>query len=234
MSSPLLDYMYEIRWRLVYMGSGYGYALCMAWWHRETYVYFYGFLCRRLGLPLVALDMGESLGVYLHITIYIACLSWFLLGAYHLWCFLAPGLYAYEARRWLWMWCRWALYSLCLYMVGLYYLWPELGGYLLTLSPMEGAWGRGIVHLPRAHSYIYWALYTPLVVVVCGCIPYALVLYGLPLGRWRALWIWCSALGVSLLVPPSPLFQCGLTCVLWGVYEGTVLYMCVSQSRVKR
>lgn len=242
MDSPLGYYMYEIRWRGLYMASGYGYALCIAWWYREVYVYAYGFVCRRLGLPLVALDMGESLGVYLHITVYIACLFWLFLSVYHMWCFMAPGLYAHEAQVWWSTWCRWMVYVVCLYMVGLLYVWPEIGRYLLTLSPHHDVWGEGMVQYPRAHSYMCWVLYTPLVVVVCGCIPYALVVYGphttapSRLAAWRYVWMWWSCVGVALVVPPSPVFQCVATGTLWAVYECTLLYLClrVSHPSVKR
>nr|ATZ81790.1 TatC [Picochlorum sp. 'soloecismus'] len=223
------------------MVSGYGYAICIAWWYKEAYVYIYGFLCRRLGIPLVALDIGESLRVYIHITVYMALLFWLYLCMYHIWCFLAPGLYAYEARFWWYTWCRWIVYIVLLYMVGLYYIWPKIGSYLLTLSPQTSVWGQGIVHYPRVYSYIYWALYTPLIVVVCGSIPYGIMVYGTQpkgvyiLARWRYMWIWCTCLGVSLVVPPYPLFQCVATCILWALYECIIVYVCIctSPSKVK-
>lgn len=242
MDSPLGYYMYEMRWRGLYMASGYGYALCMAWWYREVYVYAYGSLCRRLNLPLLSLDMGESLGVYIHITVYIACLFWLCLCLYHVWCFMAPGLYAHEAAMWWSTWRQWLMYVVCLYLVGLHYVWPEVGSYLLTLSPQHDIWGQGMLQYPRAHSYMYWALYTPLMVVLCGCIPYGLVIYGprtmavSRLTAWRYVWIWCSCVGVSLVVPPSPVFQGVLTGALWALYECTLMYLCVrvSHPRVKR
>jgi len=224
------------------MVSGYGYALCIAWWYKEAYVYIYGFLCRRLGLILLALDMGESLRVYIHITVYIACLFWISLCFYHIWCFTVPGLYAYEAKFWWFLWCRWGVYILCLYMVGLMYIWPEIGSYLLNLSTQTNIWGQSIIQLPRVYSYMYWALYTPCIVVICGCIPYGMILYGTQpasvetLARWRYRVLWCTCLGVSLLVPPYPVFQCVVTCILWLVYECTLFYLCVCVSplNVKR
>ena len=230
--TPLSTHLQELRYRCGYVVLSMLLCVVAAWTSRYALLHLY---VSHVTTTLYALDVGEEIRISVYFCIYIACLAVLPYMWYSYYSYVCAGMYIYEHRRYVYRSGVLALYILGVYMMCHTYVWPQVYGMLMETSfGVDKVWGIHVEYMPRLYSLLWWSAGIPAVGVVCSLVPVYVIhtYHAQDVRRYRRVWYMCSIVLASIVCPALPYVQLWCTLLLCLLYELTLVYLCVSYTRV--
>lgn len=230
--TPLYIHVRELKYRCLYILFTLVTSLIVAWVYRYTLVHLYIF---NVTDTLYTIDVGEEMRIGALLSIYIAGLAILPYTSYTYHCYIFPGMYKHEYKRTLYKLIFVTLYITTIYIIAHVYIWPTIYSILMgSYMGTDTIWGVAINYMPRLSSITLWSVIVPSLCVCFSLIPIITVLV-VPINvfrQYRKVWYITSLVLASILCPAVPVFQLWCTFLLCGMYEITLLYLCITYRRV--
>jgi Sec-independent protein secretion pathway component TatC len=230
--TPLYIHVRELKYRCLYVLFTLVTTLIVAWTYRYTLVHLY---ISNVTNTLYTIDIGEEMRIGVFISIYIALLSTLPYLSYTYFCYICPGIYTYEYTRNLYKYIIVSLYITFIYITAHLHIWPGIYNLLMgSYMGTEALWGVNMNYIPRLSSITLWSVIVPNLCTFISIIPLIIVSL-VPINifkKYRRVWYIISTILASILCPAVPLIQISCTLVLCGMYEITLLYLCITYTRV--
>ena len=230
--TPLYIHVRELKYRFLYVLFTLIISLILAWTYRYSLVHLY---ISRVTDTLYTIDVGEEMRISAFISIYIAFLLTLPYASYTYYCYICPGMYQYEYRN---NWYKYSLitmYIVTIYILSHLYIWPSIYSVLIgTFMGTDTAWGVTMNYMPRLSSITLWSVIVPSLCVLLSLVPFFIVLF-IPINlfkQYRRFWYITSIVLASILCPAVPVLQLWCTLLLCGIYEITLLYLCIIYKHV--
>lgn len=230
--TPFHIHVRELKYRCLYVLFALVISLTLAWTYRYTLIHLY---ISNVTNTLYAMDVGEEIRVGAFISIYISILIVLPYLSYTYYCYICPGIYQYEYKKNLYRYTLIFFYIFIIYLASHLFIWPNIYNVLIgTYIGTHIVWGVNINYMPRLSSILLWSVIVPNLCVIFSLIP--LVIISLikidVFKQYRRVWYIISIVLSSILCPAVPLIQLWFTLFLCGMYEITLLYLCITYTRV--
>jgi sec-independent protein translocase protein TatC len=228
---PLYLHVKELKYRFFYVIFALVITLIVAWNYRYTLVH-----CYISGVTniLYAIDIGEEMRIGVFLSLYTTLLCTLPYISYNYYCYICPGIYKYEYNRTLLTFIFTSTYILAVYLISHWYIWPHIYNFLMeTYMGTDRLWGISISYMPRLASITLWSVLLPSLCTLFSLFP-LLIIITVPitvLKTYRKFWYITSIILASFLCPAVPLIQLWCTLLLCGIYEITLLYLCITYTR---
>lgn len=230
--TPLYIHLRELKYRCLYALFTLVISLIVAWTYRYTLVHLY---ISNVTNTLYTIDVGEEMRISFLISIYIAVLSTLPYINYTYYCYICPGMYKYEYKSNLYKYILIILYVINIYVISHLYIWPIIYNILIgSYMGTDIAWGVAMNYMPRLSSITLWSVIVPSLCVLFSLIPVIIVsLVRINnFKQYRRVWYIISIVLASILCPAVPVLQLWFTLLLCGIYEITLLYLCITYKRI--
>lgn len=230
--TPLYIHVRELKYRCLYVLFTLVTSLIVAWTYRYTLVHLY---ISNVTDTLYTIDVGEEMRIGALISIYITGLVVLPYTSYTYYCYICPGMYKHESKHYLYKLTFVTLYMIIIYIISHVYVWPNI--YHVLIGSHMGTnivWGVAMNYMPRLSSITLWSVIVPSLCVCFSLVPLAIVLV-VPINifkQYRKAWYISSLVLASILCPAVPVLQLWCTFLLCGMYEITLLYLCITYRRV--
>ncbi len=230
--TPLYIHVRELKYRCLYVLFTLVTSLIVAWIYRYTLVHLY---ISNVTDTLYTIDVGEEMRISALISIYIAGLAILPYTSYTYYCYISPGMYKYEHKRNWYNLTFVILYIITIYLISHLYVWPSIYNILIgSYIGTDAVWGVIMNYMPRLSSITLWSVIVPSLCVFFSLVPVIIVLV-VPIylfKQYRRAWYITSVVLASILCPAVPVLQLWCTFLLCGMYEITLLYLCITYRRV--
>ena len=230
--TPLYIHVRELKYRCLYTLFTLVTSLIVAWVYRYTLVHLY---ISNVTDTLYTIDVGEEMRIGALISIYIASLAILPYTSYTYYCYICPGMYKHEYNNTFYKVIFLILYTITIYIISHVYIWPNIYSILIgTNMGATAVWGVEINYMPRLSSITLWSVIVPSLCVCFSLIPLFIILV-VPIKvfrQYRKVWYITSLVLASILCPAVPVLQLWCTLLLCGMYEITLLYLCITYRRV--
>jgi Sec-independent protein secretion pathway component TatC len=230
--TPLYIHVRELKYRCLYVLFTLVISIIVAWTYRYTLVHLYTF---NVTDTLYTIDVGEEMRIGAFISIYIALLFTLPSASYTYYCYICPGMYKYEYKHNWYKYIATFIYVINIYIASHFYIWPNIYNLLMgSYMGMDNVWGVSMSYMPRLSSITLWSVIVPNLCVLFSLVP-IIIISLIPIKvfkQYRRIWYIISAVLASILCPAVPLLQLWCTLLLCGMYEITLLYLCITYKRV--
>ena len=230
--TPLSIHLRELKYRCLYILFTLVISLIVAGAYRYTLIHLY---ISNVTNTLYAMDVGEEMRIGAFISIYVALLITLPYISYTYYCYMCPGMYKYEYNLNFYKYILISLYIGVIYSISHLYIWPNIYNILMgTYMGTDIVWGVDVNYMPRLSSIALWSVIVPNLCAFLSLIPLIIVSL-VPVDifkQYRRVWYIMSMVLSSILCPAVPLIQLWCTLLLCGMYEITLLYLCITYKRV--